>query len=52
MYRLFPLDDLDLSRQIDNLFSIMNDLTHVAWWDLYRRHALAHVSLVGSVFCR
>ena len=40
LYGRFPLDDLDLSRQID-IFLILNDLAHVRGWDRYNLHDLA-----------
>ena len=46
----FPLDELDLSRQID--CQILYDLVHVAGWEPCILHDLAHVSWVGSVLYR
>ena len=52
LYDLFPLNDLNISRQTYSL-SYTRYVDHVAgWWDPYNLHDLAHVSWVRAVLCR
>ena len=41
--------DLDLPRKADRLIHDLYDLAHVAGWEPFNLHDLAHVSWVGSV---